>query len=162
MGPIIKDAVPEAQPALLDMFADVYEAWPVRSPLHPEPQHPENERHYTDGLASLMASIPGGLDKIIRTFASAFPAADAGASGCISQSDQIDSSPAMQAALIPIVRDELIPQFVAQNRRALERGQNLTNWSASTTASACMITIGRSTVPTAPKWNGTITFLRSC
>ncbi|MFU8781251.1 MAG: DUF6288 domain-containing protein, partial [Kiritimatiellia bacterium] len=125
MGPIIREAIPEAQPALLDMFAGVYAAWPTQSPHHPEPQHPESERHNTDGLAALMASMPRGLDKLYAFSQARFPRQTLAHRDIFLNSDQIDSSPAMQAALVPIVRDEIIPQFVAQNRRALERGQKL-------------------------------------
>ena len=125
MGPIIEDAVPEAQSALLDLFANVYGSWPTQSPAHPEPQHPENERHYTDGLATLMANLPGGLDRLYELSQARFPRQTLAHRDIFLNSDQIDSSPAMQAALIPIVRDELIPQFVAQHRRSLERGQRL-------------------------------------
>ena len=62
-----------AQPALLEMFAGAYAAWPVKSDVHPEPQHPESEAHVTDSLAKLMANLPGGLDKLYKLSQARFP-----------------------------------------------------------------------------------------
>ncbi|MDT8390213.1 MAG: DUF6288 domain-containing protein [Lentisphaeria bacterium] len=125
MGPIIKEAKPAARQALLDMFAGVYTAWPVVSDAHPEPRHPEFEAHVTAGIATLMATMPGGLDKLYAISRERFPKQTLAHRDVFIKSDQIDANPAMRAALAPIIRDELIPQFVARNRRALERGQKL-------------------------------------
>jgi len=126
MEPVIKEAKPEAQAALLEMLAGVYASWPAAaSDVHPEPQHPESEAHNTESLARLMANLPGGLDKLYALSKTRFPRQTLAHRDVFLKSEQIEANPAMQTALAPIVRDELIPQFVAQNRRALEKGQKL-------------------------------------
>jgi len=125
MGPIVKEAVPAAQPALLQMFASVYAAWPIPSDANPEPKHPESEAHFTTALATFMAGLPGGMDQLYTLSKKRFPQQTLAHRDVFINSDQIESNPAMQKALVPIVRDELIPQFVAQNRRNLERGEKL-------------------------------------
>jgi len=125
MGPIMKETVPAAQPAFLQMFASVYDAWPVPSAAHPEPKHPDSELHFTTALATLMAGLPGGMDQLYTLSKKRFPRQTLAHRDVFLNSDQIESNPAMKAALLPLVRDELIPQFVAQNRRKLERGELL-------------------------------------
>ncbi len=127
MGPIIENAVPEAQPALLDLFANVYRSWPTHSPAHPEPQHPENERLYTDSLATLMANLPGGLDTLYTLSRERFPQRTLAHRDIFLTSDQIDTNPNMQAALDTIVRDELIPLFVAERAQQLWRAYDNPN-----------------------------------
>lgn len=123
--PILEQAKPETREALMTMLGRVYSAWPAQSDAHHDPQHPGAEDWFIDGLARLMANLPGGLDELYALSQKRYPRQTLAHRDVFINSDQIDDNPAMRQALAPIIRDELIPQFVARNRRALERGQKL-------------------------------------
>lgn len=125
IAPILQQAKPEAQEPLLEMLAGVYSAWPTASDVHHDPQHPGAEDWFLGGVARLIASMPGGLDKLYTLSQERFPAKTLAHRDIFLNSEQIEANPAMQEALLPIVRDELIPQFTAKHRRSLIKGQKL-------------------------------------
>ena len=116
----LKDAPPEVQKAGLETLGRLYLAYPGRKAIPPGGLHPSSEQWYLDAVAEAITALPGGLDKLYAVSRQRFP--DNVLSHRESFLAGLESkqlSPDLNTALAVVIKKDLIPEFVAQNRKQL-------------------------------------------
>lgn len=116
-----QNASPEVQQLLLDTLAMIYQSWPLDTDMHQDPTHPGSGPEFIQTIARAMAVQDGGLDKLYTLSQQRYPEQTLPHRSLFLESDRIQENPDMQARLIPLTRDELIPEYVVQHAETLWR-----------------------------------------
>ncbi len=114
-----ENASPEVQHMLLATLSTIYQAWPLATDVYRDPRHPESERDFINDIAGAIARQDGGLDRLYALSQQRYPDQTLAHRDLFLGSRRIEENPAMQARLIPLTRDELIPEFVVANAARL-------------------------------------------
>jgi hypothetical protein len=75
-----------------------------------------------DFLASSLVSVPGGADVLFKLAKERFPEQSLPYSKLILSADSTKFGPELKAAIGPIIRDNLIKEYIAKNRLAISNG----------------------------------------
>jgi hypothetical protein len=78
-----------------------------------------HERETLERLAGTLASVPGGYDVLYQLAKQRRPQEPLPYSAIFLEADPADFGPALREAIKPIIRDELIYQFIGKNRRRI-------------------------------------------
>ncbi len=121
-----EQASSEKQQALLGMLEAVYQSWPMDAPetTYTDPVHPQSESWFIDATARSIAALEGGLDRLFALSQRRYPGQTLAHRDLFLRSGRIEDNPAMQDLLVPLTRDELIPEFVVQHASTLLRAHD--------------------------------------
>ncbi len=114
-------ASPEVQQLLLETLSMVYQSWPKDTDMHQDPTHPGSGPEFIQTVARAMAAQDGGLDQLYTLSQERYPERTLAHRELFLGSDRIQENPEMQARLIPLTRDELIPEYVVDHAATLWR-----------------------------------------
>jgi len=115
----LDNASPEVQNMLLATLSAIYQSWPIQVQGYQDPKHPQSERSFIGDIASAIARQEGGLDRLYELSQQRYPDQTLAHRDLFLGSRRLEENPAMQARLIPLTRDELIPEYVVANARRL-------------------------------------------
>lgn len=121
---------PEVRQAFMDMLsATTYLAWPLEESgtTYEEPVHPGSEVWFMEQIARVIAEQEGGLNRLYALSQERYPDQTLTHRDLFLLSGLIEDDPEMQDLLIPLTRDELIPEFVVQHAPRLMQAYDAPN-----------------------------------
>ncbi len=110
-----ENASSEVQKHLLATLSTIYQVWPLDTDMHQDPTHPGSEPEFINALARAIAEQDGGLDRLYALSQQRFPDRTLAHRDIFLGSRRMEENPEMQERLIPLTREELIPEFVVQH-----------------------------------------------
>lgn len=133
---ILPQAADKVRDLALDVFGDAYvhysggSSWPGGQDLT------SHESQTLERLAETLANVPGGYDVLYQVAKQRHPHEPLPYSGIFLSTDPENFGPELQGAIKPIIRNELIYQYIGQNRRRIfSEITNPTNRHATVTNS---------------------------
>lgn len=122
LGDIVRElqtADPEVQAYAVEVLSQVYADFPtvIRNPYGTE--LPTAVPYLHGGISRNLAALPGGLDALYIAAKKRTPNASLPHKDIFMTADAEKFGPVVKKAIQPIVTDELIPQYIAQNRNHL-------------------------------------------
>jgi len=116
---ILPHATAKVRDLALDVFGDAYvhysggSSWPGGQDLT------SHEAQTLERLAETLANVPGGYDVLYQVAKKRHPHEPLPYSAIFLATDPEKFGPELQGAIKPIIRDELIFQYIGQNRRRI-------------------------------------------
>lgn len=129
---LLKDAEPEVQKAFRETLGRIYLAYPgPKAQNPPGGVHPNSETEFINGLASMIAKLPGGLETLYTVASKRHPKTTLPhRRQFLSQDVSKVQNKELRSALKKIIKDEMIPQYVGQKWDSLKAGIESGNASA--------------------------------
>ena len=116
----LQTADPEIQKFAIAVLAKAYKDFPTKL-VEPGGQDlTPNIAGMVETIASSMAGIPGGFDVLYRIAPSRYPDQALPHKSLYMAADASKFGPEVKKAFLPIVKNELIPEYVEKNRKRLE------------------------------------------
>ena len=112
----LRGADPEVQSAAVDMLAAAYTEFPEQIAAPGAQDMSRGTDYMLRHLASTLADIPGGLDQLYRVSQKRYPGKTLRHREQYMEADDSEFSPELREAFNPIVLNELIPEYIVNNR----------------------------------------------
>lgn len=119
IGNRLRDAPPAVQGFASETFARAYAEFPSDLAAPGGLDLENAETFLIENLASTVAKQPGGLDYLLELAAKRYPAQSLPHKELFFKADATQWGPALKNAVYTVIREELIPEFVASNFAAI-------------------------------------------
>lgn len=117
----LKDAKPEVREYAMKVLGEAYVTFPTTM-VEPGGQDlTKNIELLLDGVARDLAAVPGGFDEVYQLAKKRNPDASLPHQKLFLEANSDQFGPELKKALNPIIRDQLIPEYIEKNRKALEK-----------------------------------------
>ncbi len=111
-----EDASEEVREQLLAMLSTAYQAWPYGLGAQEEPVHPGSEVDLVGRMAQAISTLDGGFEQLYNLSQQRYPEqALAHRNVFLDNQDRMADNPDLQARVVELTREELIPEFVVEN-----------------------------------------------
>ncbi len=115
IGNKLAQASPAVQALAAKSFAQSYEGFPAKLAAPGGLDLTNAEQFLVENLASTLANQPGGLDLLLTMAAKRYPGQSLPHKDLFLNADPSKFGPALKKEVFAIIRDQLIPEYVASN-----------------------------------------------
>jgi hypothetical protein len=117
----LQDADPEIQAFATKTLGEAYVSYP-KELTEPGGQNlTHNIALLLDGVAKDLASVPGGYDEVYKIAKKRDPKVVLPHQKMFLAADSEQFGPELKKAFVPIIKNELIPEYIEKNRKALDK-----------------------------------------
>lgn len=113
-------ADPQVQQLAIREFVKAYKAFPSTLFAPGGQDLNSNIPGLLDSIASAIAGTPGGFDELYRIAPTRFPDESLPHQKIFFSADASQFGPDLKKAFVPIIMDEMIPEYIEKNRKGLE------------------------------------------
>lgn len=117
----LQEAAPEIRKFAMEVLGESYVNFPEEI-VEPGGQDlTANVQLLLDGVAKNLATVPGGYDEVYEIARKRNPDAALPHQELFLEADSDQFGPTLKTAIQPIIKDDLIPEYIEKNRAALEK-----------------------------------------